>query len=368
MQGKKILDKLTPYQQGKQMKEIKEAYGLEKIVKLSSNENPYGFSPTVNAFFKEQPIDFHIYPDGYTAELRTAIAEKCDVSENQILFGSGSEEIVQMLSRAFLYPGVNVIMPTPSFPQYKHNALIEGADIKEISTINGYHDLGAMLEAIDEQTNVIWLCSPNNPTGSVIEKEQLYDFLDKCPEHIVVALDEAYYEYMESEEDPEAIKLLSRHPNLIILRTFSKAYGLAGLRIGYGIANAKLIRKLDVIRGPFNTTSIAQKAALLALTDNTFIKETYSKNHAVRKSFEAFLDELGWGYIPSQTNFMLVSTPVSGMDVFQHLIERGFIVRPGELLGCPGTIRMTLGTEEDMEGIKQILKSYNDQLKKEHTL
>ncbi|WP_404453161.1 histidinol-phosphate transaminase [Oceanobacillus kapialis] len=364
MQGKKILDTLTPYQQGKQMKEIKEAYGLEKIVKLSSNENPYGFSPSVKAYFKENPFDFHIYPDGYTAELRTAVAEKYKVTENQIIFGSGSEEIVQMISRAFLYPGVNVVMPTPSFPQYKHNALIEGAEIKEIPTVDGYHDLQKMLWAIDENTTVMWLCSPNNPTGSVIPKEQLYDFLDKCPEHVVIALDEAYYEYMEKEEDPEAIKFLSRYPNVIILRTFSKAYGLAGLRVGYGIANPELIRKLDVIRGPFNTTSVAQKAALLAMKDQTFIKETYSANLAVRKSFEAFLDDLGWDYLPSQTNFLLVSTPVSGMDVFQHLIERGFIVRPGELLGCPNTIRMTVGMEEDMTSLKQILKNYHEQLTK----
>lgn len=368
MRGKKVLDTLTPYQQGKQMQEIKEAYGLERIVKLSSNENPYGYSPTIKAYFKENPIDFNIYPDGYSTELRKAIAEKYEVEEDQIIFGSGSEEIVQMLSRAFLYSGANVIMPTPSFPQYKHNALIEGADIKEVPTVDGHHDLDTMLKAIDDQTNVMWLCSPNNPTGSVIEKELLYDFLDKCPQHVVVALDEAYYEYMEEREDPQAIKLLSRYPNLIILRTFSKAYGLAGLRIGYGLANPELIRKLDVIRGPFNTTSIAQKSAQMAIEDEIFMKETYSKNLSVRKSFEAFLDELGWGYIPSQTNFLLVSTPVSGMEVFQHLIERGYIVRPGELLGCPQTIRMTLGTEKDMETLKNVLRNYNEQLKKELSL
>ncbi|NAP01727.1 aminotransferase class I/II-fold pyridoxal phosphate-dependent enzyme, partial [Halomonas sp. MG34] len=239
---------------------------------------------------------------------------------------------------------------------------------KEVPTVDGHHDLDSMLEAIDDQTNVMWLCSPNNPTGSVIEKELLYDFLDICPQHVVVALDEAYYEYMEEEEDPQAIKLLSRYPNLIILRTFSKAYGLAGLRIGYGLANPELIRKLDVIRGPFNTTSIAQKAAQMAIEDEIFMKETYSKNLSVRKSFEAFLDDLGWGYIPSQTNFLLVSTPVSGMEVFQHLIERGYIVRPGELLGCPQTIRMTLGTEKDMETLKNVLRNYNEQLKKELSL
>lgn len=365
MEGKPILNELTPYQQGKQMKDIKEAYGLERIVKLASNENPYGYSSHVKNYFIHNESAFEFYPDGYTAELRSAVASKLDVNEKQLLFGSGSEEIVQMICRAFLYPGVNTVMPSPTFPQYKHNALIEGADIKEIPTADGYHDLEKMLKSIDEKTSVVWLCSQNNPTGTIIPKKTLYSFLDSCPEDVLVVLDEAYYEFMEADQDPDATGNLSAYENLVILRTFSKAYGLAGLRIGYAIANQNLITKLDVVRGPFNTTSLAQKAALIALEDTAFIEETKLKNKNVKQSFTQFLDTIGWTYYDSQTNFLLVSTPVSGNEVFQYLIEKGFIVRPGEVLGCPNTIRVTLGNEKNMKQLQDVLYALHQQTSKE---
>ncbi|MBP1969606.1 histidinol-phosphate aminotransferase [Virgibacillus natechei] len=365
MEGKLILKQLTPYQQGKQIKDIKEAYGLDRIVKLASNENPYGYSSHVKDYFSNNITDFEIYPDGYTAELRTAIASKLAVNEKQLLFGSGSEEIVQMICRAFLYPGVNTVMPTPTFPQYKHNTLIEGADIKEIPTVDGYHDLEKMLESIDEYTKVVWLCSPNNPTGSSLSKEAIYSFMDRCPKDVLVVLDEAYYEYMDASQDPGAVHRIETYENLVILRTFSKAHGLAGLRIGYAIANEDLITKLDVVRGPFNTTSIAQKAALIALEDSAFIEETKSKNNTVKQDFMQFLDTIEWTYYESQANFLLVNTPISGNEVFQYLIENGFIVRPGEVLGCPNTIRVTLGNEKDMSQLQNLLYAMQQQLSKE---
>ncbi|GAB3802418.1 histidinol-phosphate transaminase [Virgibacillus kimchii] len=363
MEGKAILNKLTPYKQGKQMKEIKETYGLERIVKLASNENPYGFSPDVAAYFKTGLHELHIYPDGYTQELRTKLANKLNLNEKQLIFGSGSEEIVQMICRAFLYPGTNTVMAVPTFPQYKHNALIEGAEVKEVPLIKGKHHLAKMAGEIDEATKVVWLCSPNNPSGTVIPKEELQSFLNNCPSHILVVLDEAYYEYME--DDAETIEWFSSYENVIILRTFSKAYGLAGLRIGYGISNPNILRKIDVVRGPFNTTSIAQKAAIIALEDQNFIKETKQKNQKVKQSFEIFLDKIGWEYYPSQTNFLLVSTPVSGIEVFDYLLEKGFIVRPGELLGIPNTMRITIGNEADMKELENALLTFHQNHLKE---
>jgi histidinol-phosphate aminotransferase len=363
MKGKAILSKLTPYQQGKQIKEIKETYGLERIVKLASNENPYGFSPDVAALFKTGMHELHVYPDGYTKELRTNLANKLNINENQLIFGSGSEEIVQMICRAFLFPGTNTVMAVPTFPQYKHNALIEGAEVKEVPLNNGEHDLEKMLEEIDERTEAVWLCSPNNPSGTSISEENLQAFLNKCPEDVLVILDEAYYEYMEKA--PESIEWLSSWNNLILLRTFSKAYGLAGLRIGYGIANPDVLKKIDVVRGPFNTTSIAQKAAAIALEDQDFLKETKQKNKQVKQDFEAFLNKLGWDYYPSQTNFLLVSTPVSGMEFFEYLLKKGFIVRPGELLGIPNSIRMTIGNQTDMNELKDIFLAFQQNHMKE---
>lgn len=361
MDNKQILNELTPYQQGKQTHEVKKMFGLERIVKLASNENPFGYSEKLENLNAFSP-SFEVYPDGYTAELRSALAERLHVNESQFIFGNGSDEIVQSICRAFLYPGVNTIMPSPTFPQYKHNALIEGAAIKEIPVVNGYHDLKGMLEAIDEKTNVVWLCSPNNPTGCAIPRNDFYAFLDKCPDDVLVVLDEAYYEYLDQEKDLRALENLSQYKNLLVLRTFSKVYGLAGLRIGYGIGNPGLVAKLDVVRGPFNTSSIAQKAALIALEDNAFIAESISRNRKVKKDFQQFLDSIDWHYYDSETNFLFISTPISGDDVFEHLLRNGFIVRSGEGLGCPNTVRVTIGNEDDMKQLQTVILQLNDKV------
>ncbi|CDQ39810.1 Histidinol-phosphate aminotransferase [Virgibacillus salexigens] len=359
MEGKAALKQLAPYQQGKQIQEIKQMYNLDRIVKLSSNENPYGYSDKVKQFLNEYIPSFDIYPDGYTKELRSVLAAKLNAQETELVFGSGSEEIVQMICRTFLYEGVNTVMATPTFPQYKHNAIIEGAEVKEIPTVEGYHDLPAMLAAIDKKTNVVWLCSPNNPTGNPMAKQEFIQFMDNCPDNVLVVLDEAYYEYVDPNKDIQAINEINNYQNLIVLRTFSKAYGLAGLRIGYGIANEAIVTQLNIVRGPFNTTSIAQQIALVALEDDDFIQDTKAKNLEVKLSFQQFLHDIDWGYYPSETNFMLVSTPNSGTELFEYLIQHGFIVRPGELLGIPNTIRLTLGLKEDMERFQQLLVSYN---------
>ncbi|WP_077326681.1 histidinol-phosphate transaminase [Virgibacillus siamensis] len=360
MDYKKILGELTPYKQGKQIREVKEQFGLERIVKLASNENPFGYSNRLDNLNAFSP-SLEIYPDGYTAELRKALAEKLNVEENQLIFGNGSDEIITSICRAFLYPGVNTVMPVPSFPQYKHNALIEGAEIKEIPVVNGYHDLQAMLEAIDDKTNVVWLCSPNNPTGCAIPSNEFYSFLDQCPENVLVVLDEAYYEYLDKEKDIHALHCLSEYKNLLVLRTFSKAYGLAGLRIGYAIGNSELTAKLDVVRGPFNTSSIAQKAALIALEDDAFIAESISKNNKIKEEFQRFLDSIDWHYYDSETNFLFISTPISSEKVFEYLQQNGFIVRPaGEK-----TIRVTIGNETDMKQLQAIILQLNNTIKEE---
>ncbi|MGJ9456812.1 histidinol-phosphate transaminase [Oceanobacillus sp. CF4.6] len=360
MEGKPVLNQLSPYKQGKQTKEIQEEFGLKHIVKLASNENPNGYSEQVKNKLSNNLPEFNIYPDGYTSELRLALTNKWNINQDQIVFGSGSEEIIQLLCRSFLLPGSSVVVATPTFPQYKHYALIEGASVKEIPTDNfGYHDLDGILKAIDETTKIVFLCSPNNPTGTVISKDDFEIFMSKCPTDVMVAFDEAYYEYMDKDANVHALSYISRYDNLITMRTFSKAYGLAGLRIGYGIANSNIITTLDKVRGPFNTTSIAQKAAITALEDQTFIESTYALNKAVRTSFETFLDDIRWKYYDSETNFLLIETPVSGMEVFQYLIENGFIIRPGELLGIPNTIRVTIGKEDEMKELQDLLLNFH---------
>ncbi len=361
LKSKPALKKLSPYQQGRQTDEVKSLYGLDKIVKLASNENPYGYSVEVDKMFSEMKNDFHIYPDGHTSELRKALAAKLNVNENQLLFAGGSDEIIQIIGRAFLYPGVNTVMAAPTFPQYKQSAVIEGAEVREVATTDGYHDLDGMLKAINDNTSVVWLCTPNNPTGTLIDKEALYHFMDNCPRHVLVVLDEAYYEYVDPELDSNAISRLSDYPNLIILRTFSKAYGLAGLRMGYGIADSDLITSLDVVRGPFNTSSVAQRAALAALSDEQFINETVQKNKEVKLNLQQFLLEIGWHFYDSETNFLSISTPVNSEEVFEYFLKNGFIVRPFQVSGTPGMIRVTIGKKEEMDKFVELLEKFHRQ-------
>lgn len=363
MQSKEVLNQLSPYQQGKQTDDIKKEFNLQKIVKLASNENPYGYSKTLQGEFLSLNHEFNIYPDGHTADLRSALAKKFNIVEDQLVFGSGSDEIIQMICRAYLYPGASTVMPDPTFPQFKHNALIEGAEVKGIPTIDGHHDLNGMLGAIDDQTTVVWLCTPDNPTGTIIRKDEFKDFMDQCPKDVLVVLDQAYFEFVEKENRLNDMENLAKYDNLIILRTFSKAYGLAGIRVGYAITHGDIARKLNIVRGPFNTTSIAQKAALMALSDQDFIDDTVAKNNKVKTSFQQFLDEIGWPYYESHTNFILISTPISGIEVFNYLLERGYIIRPGDILGYPNTIRVTIGTEEQMEELQRLLKEL-DQVQK----
>lgn len=355
MHGKKTLSQLSPYQQGKQIEEIQREYGLEKIVKLSSNENPFGNSTKVSENLLAHTSTFNVYPDGHATELRSEMAKKLHINEDELIFGNGSDELVQIICRTFLESGANTVMATPTFPQYRHHAIIEGASIKEVPTKSGYHDLDSMLEVIDEDTRIVWICSPDNPTGTLLSKEAFYNFMDQCPKEVLVILDEAYYEYIDPALDFDALENRSLYKNIIILRTFSKAYGLAGLRIGYGIMDEAIAAKINIVRGPFNTSLISQQAALLAMHDHQFIDDTVMKNRAIMHDFQAFLADIGWSYYDSQTNFILISTPISGTEVFEYLLKNGYIIRPGELLGYPNTIRVTIGLDADMKQLQNLL-------------
>lgn len=364
IQPKKVLEQLSPYQQGKQTEEIKKEYGLSKVIKLASNENPYGASPEIKKGLMHVIEDTHIYPDGYVTDLRTVVVEKYNIKENNVVFGSGSDELIQLITRAFLVRGDHTVMATPTFSQYKHNATIEQAYIEEVALIDGVHDLDGMLRAMHDQTKIVWICNPNNPTGTVVKKDDFVAFMDQCPKDVLVILDEAYYEFMDKNNDLDAIPLIHTYPNLLILRTLSKAYGLAGLRVAYGIGDSEVIKQLDIVRGPFNTSALAQKAASIALQDEEFLNEGVETNQSVRKSFEAFLDSIGWKYFPSETNFLLVSTPVSGTKIFDFFIKNGFIVRPGELLGYPHTVRISIGRKDEMDALKKVIEQFEIELNK----
>ncbi len=346
MKVKDTLQGLTPYQPGKPVEEVKRELGLEKVVKLASNENPYGCSSNVKDAIQQAFSEVAVYPDGYAQRLRTKVADHVGVNEKQLMFGNGSDEVILMLCRAVLSKGDNIVTAAPTFPQYRHNAVIEGAEVKEVPLVNGEHDLDEMEKAIDANTKIVFVCNPNNPTGNYLGSESFYNFLKRVPKDVIVVSDEAYKEYVIAEDYPDTIPLIDDHPNLIVLRTFSKAYGLASLRVGYGVGEEGLMQSLDPAREPFNTSSIGQLAAYNALDDQDFIEECKTKNRNGIEAFEAFCEKHNLHYYPSQGNFILMDLQIPGSEIFDALLKKGYIVRNGEALGFPTSVRITVGSEQ----------------------
>ncbi|MFT8321545.1 MAG: histidinol-phosphate transaminase [Bacillus sp. (in: firmicutes)] len=359
MKWKEQLLNLTAYQPGKTIEEVKKQFNLEEIVKLASNENPFGSSSKVMEALKNVDGSFALYPDGYATNLRLALAEFLQVSPQELVLGNGSDEIILMISRALLRPGLNTVMATHTFGQYKHNAIVDGAEVREIPlTSEGNHDLDEMLQAIDENTSVVWLCSPNNPTGTYITEEKLVNFLNAVSKDVLVVLDEAYYEYVVAEDYYDGVKLAKQFENLIVLRTFSKIYGLASLRVGYGIANEKLITTLEPIREPFNVNTLGQIATKAALDDQEFVENCKQKNREGLEQFYSFCEEHGLSFYPSQTNFVLIDFKTDGNEVFQYFMRNGYIVRSGVPLNFPTSVRITVGSKEQNEGLLKVMSQF----------
>ncbi|MCM3180154.1 histidinol-phosphate transaminase [Cytobacillus horneckiae] len=358
MKWKEQLLSLKPYQPGKSIEEVKRQFGLNEIIKLASNENPFGCSPKATAAISQPSTFFALYPDGYATKLRQALAADLNVEPEQLIFGNGSDETIMMLSRALLTPETNTVMATPTFPQYKHNAIIEGAEVREIPLKDGEHDLNAMLKAIDEKTAIVWLCSPNNPTGTYIPADKLREFMLLVPEDVLIVLDEAYCEYTTVNDYHDSIELVKDFPNVIALRTFSKIYGLASLRIGYGIAQRELIQAMEPVREPFNANRFAQEVAIHALNDKAFIENCRLTNQEGLAQYYQFCEEEGLSYYPSQGNFILIDFNVDGDEVFQFLLEQGYIVRSGQALGFPTSVRVTVGSPEQNEGVIKVMKQF----------
>ncbi|MET3575142.1 histidinol-phosphate transaminase [Bhargavaea ullalensis] len=345
------LEGMRAYEPGKTIAEVQREYGLERIVKLASNENPFGCPPAAADFLRETETETELYPDGYATALRTGLAEKLGVTPRQLLFGGGSDEIIVILARALLSERDNTVAPWPSFPQYRHNARIEGAEMREIPLAGHSHDLDAMLRAIDDETSIVWLCTPNNPTGGIIPDNELRAFISKVPEHVLVVVDNAYHEYVTSPEYRDPISLIDDFPNVIVLRTFSKAYGLAACRVGYAVGPEEIISKLEPVRPPFNTTVAGQGAALAALGDAGFIEQCREQNEKGKARYERFAEQHGLECPRSEANFVLMEVKGSADEVTGELLKKGFIVRSGDKLGTPGFIRITVGNEKDNEAL-----------------
>ncbi len=337
--------KLVAYEPGKPVEELAREMGLQPsdIVKLASNENPLGPSPKALAAMHEALERSHFYPDGGGWALRTAIGEKLGLARENVVLGNGSNEIIEFAGHAFLRHGDEVVTARHAFAVYALMAQLFGAKTVEVPDPNYTHDLDAMLAAITRRTRQLFIANPNNPTGTVVTQEQIDRFMDAVPPHVLVVFDEAYYEFLDNP--PDVIKYVREGRNVVVMRTFSKIQGLANLRIGYGLAPAKIADVLQKTRQPFNANGIAQAGALAGLFDEEHMRKTRELTHEGRAYLQGEFDAMGLEYIPSVANFVLVKVG-DGDEVFQALLRKGVIVRAMRSYKLPEWLRISIGTME----------------------
>lgn len=360
MRPKSQIGNLPVYQPGKPIEDVKRELGLDEVVKLASNENPYGASPKAKEAIVAELEHISLYPDGGAVELTSDLAKHLGVNTDQIIFGCGSDEIIALISRAFYVPGDETIMADQTFSVYKSNADIEGAVTVEVPLVDGKHDLDAMLAKVNDRTKIIWVCNPNNPTGTLLSEQEVTAFLEKVPSNVMVVLDEAYFEYVFFFQAEDGIRDIEKYPNVVVLRTFSKIYGLASLRIGYGVAQPEVIRLINQVREPFNTTRVAQAAAKAALKDQDYIAKCRAANRAGIEQIQAEFDRLGLDYFPAHGNFIMVDVRKPAGEVFEAMLRKGVIIRAGHSK-YPTHIRVSVGTPEQnkafIHALEQVLNA-----------
>lgn len=343
---------LSPYVPGKPIDELQRELGLARVIKLASNENPLGPSPKALAALSGAQDTLHRYPDGGAYQLRQALAERWKVAGEQLILGNGSDEILGLLARTFLTPGDEAVMADHTFVIYKLEVTAVHAKPVIVPLVNWMHDLDAMAKAITPRTRLLFVCNPNNPTGTMVSAEAVKRLMAHVPEDVIVVFDEAYYEYVRNPAYPDTIAYIRQGRNAIVLRTFSKIYGLAGLRIGYGISTPEIIDLLNRVRPPFNANSLAQKAALAALGDDEHVAKSRLVNAAGMEQIGAGLRAQGLIPIPSEANFVYFDCKREGRQVFDALLREGVIVR--HLNGT--MLRVTIGQPDENTAFLQALQ------------
>ncbi len=356
---------LKPYKPGKPIDELEREYGIKNSIKLASNENPLGPPASAVAAIKDAADNIHRYPDGGGFVLTRKIAEKTGVAPENIVLGNGSDDIIGFLSRAFLAPGDEAVMTLPSFLMYDIMVKSAGATsvmipLQDFSSAFAT-DLDAMLKSITPKTRIVFLTNPNNPTGAIITKDAFEAFLNELPKGIVLVMDEAYIEFADKSQCVSGIDYLNNRVPVIVLRTFSKLYGLAGIRMGYGIMSDELAMVLHRVRQPFNVNSLAQAAAIAALDDDDYLKRTAMVISEGLDYLYGALDKLGVDYFPTQANFFLIDVKQDADEVFEKMLRRGVIVRSMCSYGYPEYIRLTVGLPDEnrrfIEAFEKVMKS-----------
>ncbi|MGV3614805.1 MAG: histidinol-phosphate transaminase [Fimbriimonas sp.] len=344
---------MEPYVPGKPIEEVKRELGLERVVKLASNENPFGPSPKAIEAVREAAASMHMYPDGASFELKEAIAQKFGIERSGIMVGNGSDELIHLLGILMLgEPQHALMMGDPGFSRYDASAHIAACRLVKIPLDAKYvHDLDAMADAVDEDTRLIYVANPNNPTGTIVRRDAWERFLDRVPENVLIVLDEAYYEYAAHlPEFPNSLDYVKAgRENVVGLRTFSKAQGLAGVRVGYGFASPKVVDAIDRAREPFDVNRLAHAAAVAALDDDAHVQRTVEHNRRGLELLAGAFKEAGAEPCESFANFIYADFHRPTRPIYQALLKRGVITRPGDLLGNPTCLRVSIGTQEEMD-------------------
>jgi histidinol-phosphate aminotransferase len=338
---------LQPYQAGKPIEELQRELGVSDVIKLASNENPRGPGPAVHAAMARAAATLSRYPDGSGYRLKHALAKHLGVDAQRISLGNGSNDVLELVARVALSPGCEGIVSAHAFVVYPLAVIAHGGTLVTVPAQNWTHDLGAMADAVTKATRIIFVANPNNPTGTWVGRRELTAFLDRIPEHVVTVLDEAYFEYLQHPEYPNGIELQSRYPNLVVTRTFSKIYGLAGMRVGYCVSHPDIADLLNRVRQPFNVSSLALECAEAALGDQEFVRRSREINDEGMEQLRRGLDQLGVPYIPSGGNFLCVDLRRPAAPTYDALLRLGVIVRPVAGYGMPNHLRVTVGLHEE---------------------
>lgn len=344
--------KMMPYSPGKPIDEVKRELGLERVIKLASNENPLGPSPLAVAAIKEAADQIHLYPDGSAFLLRQALSEHYKIPISQVIVGNGSDELIHLLGQIFLgSPDDEVIVGYPSFVRYDASAGLADCKLVRVPLTDDMRlDLRAMANAVNAHTRLVFIANPNNPTGTIVTDSELDEFLATIPSSVVVVLDEAYFEFAEGTPGfPNSLDYIGKYPNVIGMRTFSKTYGLAGIRVGYAFVSETISDAIDRAREPFNVNFIGQVAAAAALKDKEHLRKTVELNRRGLDRMERAFTELGAKPYKSYANFIMADLGQPARPVFQALLERGVITRSGDVLGMPNCLRVSVGTDEEVQ-------------------
>jgi histidinol-phosphate aminotransferase len=348
---------LVPYEPGKPVEEVQRELGLERVVKLASNEGPHGPFPEAREAIERATPELNRYPDGGAYRLRAALAERFDLRFEEVAIGAGSDGLVDCLTQAALEPGDEIVCGWPSFPSYVIDARKVGAVPRTVRLRDGRYDLEAMLAAIGPRTKIAYVCLPNNPTGTANTRAELDDWFEAVPEHVVTVLDQAYAEYIDDPDYPDGVEdYLKQGRRVVVLRTFSKIYGLAGLRVGYGLAPAEIVTGIAKVRRAFDITTPAQEAALASLDSTAELERRRRENAQGRAELERILREHDLDPVgPAVANFLFAEVVEDSRPFFEQLLREGVIVRPTHGFGAPGAVRVTVGTAEEQELLAQAL-------------